>query len=198
MPRPSILNIHSAHRFSVSQQKMAKDQVKEHHDIATRAMVLTLKSPLTPLSTLDTAKKTGVPKPTIHNIYKRALERGYDPNAVPFLIKDDYLKRSPGSGRTPGAKDSKPRVRTPSKKGVKNTEKSKQPKTTEQRSQPEAPTEQRPPTGEVSLAPLISYMNHDPQRDPPEPTLPVPDINQETQRNPGASSFWPFLNPPRF
>jgi transposase len=68
-------------------------------DIATRALVVTLKSPLGGRSTNEVSEKTGLSKRTINDIYARAIQRGFDPNLLPLIIKDEYLKDAPRSGR---------------------------------------------------------------------------------------------------
>ena len=68
-------------------------------DIATRALIVTLKSPLVGRSTNKIADETGINPRTINDIYARAIQRGFDPNRYPLHIKNEYLKDSPRSGR---------------------------------------------------------------------------------------------------
>jgi hypothetical protein len=65
------------------------------HDISTRAVVVALKSPLGGKTTTEIAGITGLSKRTINSIYARAIERGFDPNIVPLLMKDKYLEDAP-------------------------------------------------------------------------------------------------------
>lgn len=68
-------------------------------DIATRAFVVALKSPASGLSSAEVSEKTGLTISTINRIYGRAIERGFDPNLRPLVIRDEWLKDSPRSGR---------------------------------------------------------------------------------------------------
>ena len=68
-------------------------------DIATRALVVTLKSPFGGKTTTEIVDKTGLSKRTVNQIYARAIERGFDPNHLPLIIKDEYLQDAPRSGR---------------------------------------------------------------------------------------------------
>jgi transposase len=68
-------------------------------DIATRALVVTLKSPIVGQSTNAIAEKTGLSTRTINLIYARAVQRGFDPNILPLIIKNQFLEDAPRSGR---------------------------------------------------------------------------------------------------
>jgi transposase len=68
-------------------------------DIATRALVVTLKSPIVGQSTNAIAEKTGLSTRTINLIYARAIQRGFDPNILPLIIKNQFLEDAPRSGR---------------------------------------------------------------------------------------------------
>ncbi|KAF2469530.1 uncharacterized protein BDR25DRAFT_288436, partial [Lindgomyces ingoldianus] len=70
-----------------------------NHNIATRALVVALKSPSVGKTTQQVVLITGLLKRTIDSIYGRAIKRGFDPNAVPLVIKDEYLEDAPRSGR---------------------------------------------------------------------------------------------------
>lgn len=70
-----------------------------HEDIATRSFVVALKSPLGGKSTATVAAVTGVKPRTVDNIYARAIQRGFDPNAIPIAIKNCHLEDGPKSGR---------------------------------------------------------------------------------------------------
>jgi DNA-binding transcriptional MerR regulator len=69
------------------------------HDISTRALVVALKSPSGGKTTGQVAALTGLSPRTIDSIYARAIQRGFDPNALPIVIKDEHLKDAPRSGR---------------------------------------------------------------------------------------------------
>ena len=69
-----------------------------HTDIATRALIVTLKS-LGGKSSPEVAYITGLQPRTVNSIYARAIERGFDPNIRPLIIKDEWLKDAPRSGR---------------------------------------------------------------------------------------------------
>jgi hypothetical protein len=64
-------------------------------DIATRALVVTLKSPIVGQSTNAIAEKTGLSTRTINLIYARAVQRGFDPNILPLIIKNQFLEDAP-------------------------------------------------------------------------------------------------------
>ncbi|KAF2815474.1 uncharacterized protein BDZ99DRAFT_506534 [Mytilinidion resinicola] len=70
-----------------------------NHDIATRALVVALKSPSGGKTTQQVVSITALSKRTVDSIYARAIKRGFDPNAVPLVIKDEYLEDAPRSGR---------------------------------------------------------------------------------------------------
>ena len=61
-------------------------------DIVTRALVVTLKLPLGGRTTVEIAEKTGLNPRTINRIYTKAIERRFDLNQLPLIIKDEYLK----------------------------------------------------------------------------------------------------------
>jgi hypothetical protein len=68
-------------------------------DIATRALVVTLKSPSGGKTTNQVVAITSLNRRLVDKIYARACERGFDPNAIPLIIKDEYLQDAPRSGR---------------------------------------------------------------------------------------------------
>ncbi|KAI5926425.1 hypothetical protein F4810DRAFT_537967 [Camillea tinctor] len=72
---------------------------KQHTNAATRAIIVALKSPFFNMSTRDIHSITGVPERTINNVYKRACDRGFDPQTPILTIKDEWLVDSPRSGR---------------------------------------------------------------------------------------------------
>jgi len=72
-----------------------------HTDIATRALIVTLKAGVQdkPMTTKDLICLTGLPKSTINNIYARAIEQGFDPAKRPIKLLDKYLEDASRSGR---------------------------------------------------------------------------------------------------
>lgn len=68
-------------------------------DIATRALAVTLKAPCSGKSSAEVAAITGLPIRTINSIYTRAIERGFEPNSVPLVIRDEWLQDASRSGR---------------------------------------------------------------------------------------------------
>jgi hypothetical protein len=68
-------------------------------DIATRAMVVSLKAPCSSKTTAEVAGITGLSNRQVNRIYARAIERGFDPNQRPLSIRDEYLEDAPRSGR---------------------------------------------------------------------------------------------------
>ena len=68
-------------------------------DISTRALIVTLRSPIGGKTSKEIAAITGVPKRTVDSIYARAIQHGFKPNQLPLTIKDDILRDSPRSGR---------------------------------------------------------------------------------------------------
>lgn len=68
-------------------------------DIATRAYIVAPKaSPLNKPSA-EVEALTSVAARTVSSIYTRAIERGFDPNAVPIKMRDAYVEDAPRSGR---------------------------------------------------------------------------------------------------
>ncbi|KAH8811308.1 hypothetical protein F5884DRAFT_781746 [Xylogone sp. PMI_703] len=68
-------------------------------DIATRALVVALKCPIVGKSTTEIAEATGLNPRMINNIYAGAIRRGFNPNAIPLVVKDEYLQDAPRTGR---------------------------------------------------------------------------------------------------
>jgi hypothetical protein len=68
-------------------------------DIATRASIVSMRSPFGGKTTPEIATQTGLSPRTINNIYATAIKRGFEPNRAPQLIIDDYVKDSPRKGR---------------------------------------------------------------------------------------------------
>jgi transposase len=69
-------------------------------DIATRALVVTLKAPAgAAKTTVEIHQITGLSTRTINEIYARAIRRGFEPNERPFRLSDKYLEDAPRSGR---------------------------------------------------------------------------------------------------
>lgn len=67
--------------------------------LLTRALIVTLKSLIGAKTTAEVAEKTGVSARQINRIYARAIERGFDPNHMPFSLEDKWLEDAPRSGR---------------------------------------------------------------------------------------------------
>lgn len=68
-----------------------------NHDAATRAQVVTLKA--CGFTNAQITSKTGISGGTIRGIYARAIERGFDLNANPSIITNDYVAEASRSGR---------------------------------------------------------------------------------------------------
>lgn len=67
-------------------------------DIATRATVVALKAK-SGKSTREVAFLTGLSVSTVNRIYSRAIQRGFDPDLVPIIIRDEFVKDGVRSGR---------------------------------------------------------------------------------------------------
>jgi transposase len=68
-------------------------------DIATRALIVTLKSPIGGKTSAEIAEKTGISVRQVNRIYARAIERGFEPNHLPFTLRDEWLEDASRSGR---------------------------------------------------------------------------------------------------
>lgn len=68
-------------------------------DIATRAFVVSMKSPFGGKTSEDISHKTGLSVRQVNRIYARAINRGFDPNQEPLVIKDAFLEDSKRTGR---------------------------------------------------------------------------------------------------
>ena len=51
------------------------------------------------MTSANISAQTGISIRQVHRIYARAIERGFDPNERPFILKDEWLEDSPRSGR---------------------------------------------------------------------------------------------------
>jgi len=71
----------------------------QNTDIATRAIIITLKSPLVGMKTSNIAKKLGYSARQVQRIYGRAIKRGFNPNETPFILKDKWLQDAPRSNQ---------------------------------------------------------------------------------------------------
>ncbi|KAL2153083.1 hypothetical protein VTH82DRAFT_4238 [Thermothelomyces myriococcoides] len=80
-----------------------------HHDIATRAQVLTLKL-IVQLDNKQIEALTGVKARTVNNFVTKALERGFDPSQIPAVIRDEHVCDAPKSGRPSKQADNKDTV----------------------------------------------------------------------------------------
>jgi transposase len=70
-----------------------------NHDIATRALVVTLKS-VAGKSNSEVCYLTGLPESTVRSIYAKAIKRGFEYNASqPVTICNAHLEDAPRSGR---------------------------------------------------------------------------------------------------
>jgi transposase len=70
----------------------------QHTGIATRAMIVSLKSAGGQTSA-QIAGRNGQSIRQVNRIYARAIERGFDPNQWPLVIKDEWLTDAPRAGR---------------------------------------------------------------------------------------------------
>ena len=61
-------------------------------NLATRAIVITLKSALVKRIDAKVAEETGLNLRTINHIYAKAISRSFDPNRFPLEIKNKYIK----------------------------------------------------------------------------------------------------------
>lgn len=68
-------------------------------DMATRSLVVVLKAPCVGKSSAEVASLTGISARQVNRIYARALKRGFDSDQRPLVIKDEFLKDAPRSGR---------------------------------------------------------------------------------------------------
>ncbi|RKK19273.1 hypothetical protein BFJ66_g17761 [Fusarium oxysporum f. sp. cepae] len=69
-------------------------------DIATRALVVTLKAPSGGAkTTAEISALTGLAVRTINSIYARAIHRGFEPNETPLRLINEWLEDAPRSGR---------------------------------------------------------------------------------------------------
>jgi hypothetical protein len=68
-------------------------------DIATRALVVALKAPCTGKSTNEVVEVTGLSTRQVNRIYSRAIERGFEPNSLPLILRNEHLEDAPRSGR---------------------------------------------------------------------------------------------------
>ncbi|KAG7425069.1 hypothetical protein Forpi1262_v013935 [Fusarium oxysporum f. sp. raphani] len=69
-------------------------------DIATRALVVTLKAPCGGAKTSREIETiTGIPRRTVDSIYARAIRNGFEPNERPLRIINAWLEDRPRSGR---------------------------------------------------------------------------------------------------
>jgi transposase len=68
-------------------------------DVATRATVVALRSPLGGYTSAEVAAKTGLSVRQVNRIYARAIERGFKPNQSPIVLRDEWLEDAPRSGR---------------------------------------------------------------------------------------------------
>ncbi len=58
-------------------------------DIATRILIITLRSPFSGKTSAQISEETGISVQQINCIYARAIERGFEPNQPPFILRDE-------------------------------------------------------------------------------------------------------------
>lgn len=68
-----------------------------NHDIATRALVVTLKS-IGNKTNAEIEAITDLKQMTINSIYARVIEHGFDLNAWPLVIHNEYVQDAPCCG----------------------------------------------------------------------------------------------------
>ncbi|KAL6411022.1 hypothetical protein AUP68_07458 [Ilyonectria robusta] len=73
--------------------------MRKKTDIATRALVVVLKSPSGGEITAEVTEITGLSVRTINSIYTRAIKRGFDPNHHPLTLRNEFLCDSDRPGR---------------------------------------------------------------------------------------------------
>jgi len=66
-----------------------------HNSLTTRALIVTLRSPVGGKTSAQISEETGISIRQINRIYARAIERGFEPNLRPFLLKDEWLEDAP-------------------------------------------------------------------------------------------------------
>src|SRR3954451_11096701 len=67
-------------------------------DIATRAAIVALKA-IGGKSTPEVACLFGISKSSVNRIYAKAIERGFDPNVLPIVLKKEHIDDALRSGR---------------------------------------------------------------------------------------------------
>ncbi len=60
-------------------------------DIITRALIVTLKSPIGGKTSVEIVETTGINVQQINRIYARAIECGFDSNHRPLTLQDKWL-----------------------------------------------------------------------------------------------------------
>jgi hypothetical protein len=60
--------------------------------LSTRALVVTLKSPVVGKTSPEVAEITGLSVRVVNKIYATAIEHGFDPNHRPFTLGDEWLE----------------------------------------------------------------------------------------------------------
>ncbi len=68
-------------------------------DLVTRALVVSLRSPFGGKTSAQISDQTGISVRQVNRIYARAIERGFEPNHQPFILKSEWLEDAPRSGR---------------------------------------------------------------------------------------------------
>ncbi|KAJ0130726.1 Uncharacterized protein HZ326_26184 [Fusarium oxysporum f. sp. albedinis] len=92
--------------YHFSPLHLIKTMPYTYTDIATRALVVTLKAPNGGAKTTAQIHLiTGLPERTINQIYSRAIDRGFEPNESPLRLINAWLEDAPRSGRPPKRTD---------------------------------------------------------------------------------------------
>ena len=68
------------------------------YSVATKALVVTMKSTIGGYTTGEISEKTGISRRTINRIYAKAIQRGFDATPSPLLLEDEWLEDAPRSG----------------------------------------------------------------------------------------------------
>lgn len=76
------------------------DTPRKEISLGLRAAIVAWKSPFGGKSTNEIVEKTGLQKRSIDRIYARAIERGFEPNAAVFELKDEHIADAARTGRS--------------------------------------------------------------------------------------------------
>ena len=70
--------------------------------LATRAAIITLKSPVGGKTSQQISNLTGVSISQINRIWAKACQRGFDPNSYSLNLENAWLEDAPRTGRPSG------------------------------------------------------------------------------------------------